>query len=98
MKKKTKWLAAAIGAVVIAGTSAATVALAHPRSSAGTGPACRGPGMGQGGGHGADMMGIHFLFAHRDSIARTVTEIPGGVQGSCRGDARRLAADSGRKI
>jgi hypothetical protein len=79
MNTKTKWLVAAIGAVVIAGTSAATVALAHPRSSAGTG-ACRGPGMGQGGGHGEDMMGIHFLFAHRDSIARTVTEIPGGVQ------------------
>jgi hypothetical protein len=36
--------------------------------------------MGQGRGHGADMMGIHFLFAHRDSIARMVTEIPGGVQ------------------
>ena len=84
MNQKTKWLAVAIGTVVIAGTGAATVALAHPRSSAGTGPACRGPGMGagmgQGGGHGADMMGIHFLFAHRDSIARTVTEIPGGVQ------------------
>jgi hypothetical protein len=80
MNKKTKWLAAAIGALVIAGTSAATMALAHPRSSAGPGPACRGPGMGPGGGHGADMMGVHFLFAHRDSIARTVTEIPGGVQ------------------
>ena len=80
MNKKTKWLAVAIGAVVIAGTGAATVALAHPRTAAGTGSACRGPGMGQGSGHGADMMGIHFLFAHRESIARTVTEIPGGVQ------------------
>ena len=26
------------------------------------------------------MMGIHFLFAHRDEITRTVTEVPSGVR------------------
>jgi hypothetical protein len=80
MSTKTKWLAAAIGAAAIAGTSAAAVALAHPRPAANAAPACGGPGMERGGGHDADMMGIHFLFAHRNSIARTVTEIPSGVE------------------
>jgi uncharacterized protein len=80
MSKKTRWLAVAIGAAVIAAAGSATVALARPGARAETVPACRGPGMGQGGGHRADMMGIHFLFAHRDSITRTVTEIPGGVR------------------
>jgi hypothetical protein len=43
-------------------------------------------GMGMGHGdhpgdaHGADMQGIHFLFAHRDAITRTVTEVPQGVR------------------
>ena len=27
-----------------------------------------------------DMMGIHALFAHRDAIDRSVTDIPGGVR------------------
>jgi hypothetical protein len=39
--------------------------------------------MGHADGPGspaADMQGIHFLFAHRDSITRTVTEVPQGVR------------------
>ena len=39
-----------------------------------------GKGNGHGNGHGADMVGIHSLFAHRDGIDRSVTEIPGGVR------------------
>ena len=38
-----------------------------------------GPGPGTaatGPGSGADMMGIHFLFAHRDEIPRTVAQVP----------------------
>jgi hypothetical protein len=80
MSKTAKWLLVAAGAAVVAVGSTAAVALGRPRPSADAAPACRGPGMGHGGGHGADMRGIHFLFAHRNSIVRTVTEIPGGVR------------------
>jgi uncharacterized protein len=80
MNKKTKWLSVGIGAAVIAAAGSTTVTLAGSDPSAETGPGCGGPGMGHGAGHRADMMGIHFLFAHRDSIRRNVTEIPGGVR------------------
>jgi uncharacterized protein len=75
------WLGIALGVALMAGGG---VALAWPRAPVETAPACRGPGVGHGGGagtgHGTDMMGIHALFAHRKSITRTVTEIPGGVR------------------
>ena len=48
-----------------------------------------GPGAGHGGdgaGPGGDMMGIHFLFAHRDEIRRTVVQIPGGVRTTTEAD------------
>jgi uncharacterized protein len=80
MSKKTRWLAVAMGAAALAAAGSVTVALARQGPTAETVPGCGGPGMGQGGGHRADMMGIHFLFARRDSITRTVTEIPGGVR------------------
>jgi len=48
--------------------------------------------MGPGGGHGADMMGIHALFAQRDRIQRTVTQIPGGVRTTTESDDPGVAA------
>ena len=82
MIRTHRWLAVALAVALTGGAIA--VALAQSRTPAEAAPAHRGHGMehggGPGGGHGADMMGIHFLFAHRDSIARTVTEIAGGVQ------------------
>ena len=92
MRRKTKWLGVAIGAAAIAAAGSATVALACAGPTAKTVPTCRGPGMGQGGGHRADMMGIHFLFAHRDSITRTVTEIPAGVRTLTEADDPSVAA------
>jgi len=88
MTKKNMWLAVALGTAVMAAASGATVALARSRSTAAAAPVCRGPGMGMGmgqedghgNGHGADMMGIHSLFAHREQITRKVTEIPSGVR------------------
>jgi hypothetical protein len=49
-------------------------------------------GGGMTDGHGADMQGIHFLFAHRDAIQRTVTEIPGGVRTVTETDDPYIAA------
>lgn len=51
-----------------------------------------GPGMGPGGAHGPDMMGIHYLFAHRGEIQRTVTQIPGGVRTTTESDDPSVAA------
>ena len=49
-----------------------------------------GRGMGPGGGHGmgpgGNMMRIHSLFASRDQIRRTVTQIPGGVRATTESD------------
>lgn len=49
-------------------------------------------GIGPGGGHGADMMGIHTLFANRDQIHRTVTQIPGGVRTTTEADDPAVVA------
>jgi hypothetical protein len=43
-------------------------------------------------GTGADMMALHFLFAHRDEIQRTVTEIPAGVRTTTQSDTPAVAA------
>jgi len=51
-----------------------------------------GRGMGPGGGHGPDMMGIHALFAQRDRIERTVTPIPGGVRTTTESDDPAVVA------
>jgi len=85
MTNKRKALGIALGLAVVAGASGAAVAFAHAQSPDEGAPGCGGPGMGRGGnghgnGHGGDMAGIHSLFAHRDRINRSVTEIPGGVR------------------
>jgi hypothetical protein len=95
MIRTHKRLAIAFAMVLTA--SAAAAAVARSRSpAADAAPACQGPGMdhhrGHGSGHGADMMGIHFLFAHRDAIRRSVTEIPGGVRTVTESDDPTVAA------
>jgi len=97
MGRKTKLIVVTAGLVVAGALGAATAVFAHP----GGGPAgrgggmCGGPGMGgmgPGGGHGGDMMGIHALFAHRDQIQRTVTQIPGGVRTTTESDDPAVVA------
>lgn len=90
-------LAATLG---LAGATA--VAVAHqPNASGEQRGMCGAHGMGMGPGaghrgdgpgHGADMMGIHFLFAHRDEIRRTVVQIPGGVRTTTEADDPAVAA------
>lgn len=84
MKSRTRIAALSAGlAIALVGT--ATAVLAHPgRGSQGRGGMC--DGMGRGGGHGGDMMGIHALFAARDQIRRTVTPISGGVKTTTESD------------
>ena len=53
--------------------------------------AARDGGHGAWGGNG-DMMGIHALFAHRDQIRRTVTQIPGGVRTTTESDDPAVVA------
>lgn len=82
-KNKNRWIVVAV-ALAVAGASGAAVAFAHPQSPDEGAPGCGGPGLGQGrghgSGHGGDMAGIHALFANRQGINRSVTEIPGGVR------------------
>lgn len=90
-------LAASLGLAALA-----TAAWAHqPTASGGQRGICGGPGMGMGPGsghvgdgpeHGADMMGIHFLFAHRDEIRRSVVQIPGGVRTTTEADDPAVTA------
>ena len=90
-------LAATLG---LAGLAA--VAWAHQPTASGVPRGmCGGPGMGMGpgtghggdgSGHGADMMGIHFLFAHRNEIRRSVVQIPGGVRTTTEADDPAVAA------
>ena len=63
-----------------------------PGAGHGMGGPGAGPGMGPGGGHGGDMMGIHYLFAHRDQIHRAVTKISGGVRTTTESDDPDVAA------
>jgi hypothetical protein len=95
-------------AMVIAGGLVVTAAaLARARSSAEErGAVCGGQGMGRGSGHemgpggghgmgpggGADMMGIHFLFAHRDDIRRSVANVARGVRTTTESDDPNVAA------
>jgi hypothetical protein len=85
--------AALVAAFAVTGVLGVTTAvLAHPEG----GPSCRGGvcggGMGRGGGHGGDMKGIHALFAQRDQIRRTVTQIPGGVRATTESDDPAVVA------
>lgn len=98
MKSRIRMTALGVGLTVAGALGFATGVLAHPAGGppdhGGTcgaahamGPARGGHGMmGPGGGHGADMMGIHSLFASRDQIRRTVTAIPGGVRATTESD------------
>jgi hypothetical protein len=94
MNRKHKWLAVTLGLSVVA--TAAAVALPRAGTSEAAAPACRGGGMQHGGGtqggHCEDMPAIHFLFAHRAEISRTVTEIPGGVRTLTETDNPAVAA------
>ena len=88
MKPWKKMAAVSIGLGLAGVLGAATAVFAH----AGGGPPpgggmCRADrGMGPGGGHGRDMKQIHALFAQRDQIRRTVTQIPGGVRTTTESD------------
>jgi len=97
--KKMKLLAVALPATLgLAGITA--VALAHqPTASDNQRGMCGGGGMEMGPGarhgaegHGADMEGIHFLFAHRNEIRRAVVQIPGGVRTTTEADDPAVAA------
>jgi len=94
MQSKTK-RAALSAALVIAGVfGVATVVLAHGAGGPppGRGGMCGGNRMGPRGGGGGDMMGIHALFARRDEIRRTVTQIPGGVRATAESDDPAVVA------
>lgn len=88
MKSWKKMAAASVGLALAGVLGAATAVFAHPGGGASRGGGmCGGSrGMGPGGGHGGDMMGIHALFAQRDQIRRTVTQIPGGVRTTTESD------------
>jgi len=91
MQAKTK-RAALSAALAIAGVlGVATAVFAHGGGGPpGRGGMCGG-GMEPGGGHG-DMRGIHSLFARRDQIRRTVTQIPGGVRATTESDDPAVVA------
>jgi hypothetical protein len=78
----------------VLGVAAAVFAHGAGGSPRGGGAMCgRGMGMGPGGGHaGGDMMAIHALFANRDQIHRTVTQIPGGVRTTTESDDPAVVA------
>jgi hypothetical protein len=86
-------LAALVAGLAMTGVvGVATAVLAHPAGGPpGRGGMCGG-GMGPGGDHRGDMMGIHALFARRDAIRRTVTQIPGGVRATTESDDPAVAA------
>jgi Spy/CpxP family protein refolding chaperone len=83
-------LAAGLATVGVLGFAAGV--LAHP----GGGPPERGGmcggGHGMGPGGGGDMMQIHALFASRDQIRRTVTQIPRGVRATTESDNPAVVA------
>lgn len=94
MQSKTKRAAALSAAFAVAGVlGVATSVFAHGAGGPpGRGRMCGGNRMGPGGGHGGDMMGIHALFARRDQIHRTVSQIPGGVRATTESDDPAVVA------
>jgi len=96
MKRSSRVVGVSVGLAIAAVVGVATAVFAHPgRSSSAQHGMCGGgmaAGMGPGGGHGADMQGIHALFANRDQIHRTVTQIEGGVRTTTEADDPAVAA------
>jgi uncharacterized protein len=98
MKRRTRVVALSIGLAAAALIGVGTAVFAHPGGApAGQHGMCgggmgMGMGMGPGGGHGGDMQGIHALFANRNQIHRTVTQIPGGVRTTTEADDPAVAA------
>lgn len=96
MQNRTRFIVVTAGLATAAALAVATAVFAHPAA----GPSNRGGGMcgpgmgsmGPGAGHGADMAEIHALFAHRDQIRRTVTQIPGGVRTTTESDDPAVVA------
>lgn len=94
MKRSSSVVAVSVGVAVAALVGVGTAVFAHP----GRGPSPQhgmcggGMGMGPGGGPGGDMRGIHALFADRDQIHRTVTQIQGGVRATTEADDPAVAA------
>lgn len=88
MKRNTRVVAVSIGLAIAALAGVSTAVLAEGRGApAGQHGMCGGGmGMGPGGGHAGDMRGIHALFANRDQIHRTVTQIEGGVRTTTEAD------------
>jgi len=82
MQRNTRVVAVSMGLAIAAVAGVATAVFAQGRGApAGQHGTCGGGmGMGMGAGHGGDMRGIHALFANRDQIHRTVTQIQGGVR------------------
>jgi hypothetical protein len=94
MKRRSRIVAVSIALVIAAVVGVATAVVAHPGGGPSTqnGMCGGGMGMGPGGGHGGDMMRIHGLFANRDRIHRTVTQIQGGVRTTTEADDPAVAA------
>jgi hypothetical protein len=94
MKSKIRVAALSAGLAGAAVLGIATAVFAHPESKQqpGRGGMCGGHGMGPAGGHGADMMGVHALFASRNQIRRTVTQIPRGVTATTESDDAAVVA------
>jgi uncharacterized protein len=81
MHSKMKKTGLTAGLVIVGALVIATAVFAHGAGGPpGRGGMCGGNRMGPGAGGGGDMKGIHALFARRDQIQRTVTQVPGGVQ------------------
>jgi hypothetical protein len=92
MQSKPKRTALAAGLAIAGMLGVATAVFAHGAGGPpGRGGMCGNP-MGPGGGRGGDMMGIHALFARRDQIRRTVTQIPGGVRATTESDDPAVVA------
>jgi hypothetical protein len=99
--KKITLIAAPLAATLGLAGMAAVALAQQPTASDNPRGMCGGRGIGMGpgvgvrhgaDGHGADMGGIHFLFAHRDEIRRAVVQIPGGVRTTTEADDPAVAA------
>jgi uncharacterized protein len=91
MQLKTK-AAAMLAGLTIAFAGISTAVLAHPPGGPPGRGGMGGGRMGPGGGHRGDMREIHALFARRDEIRRTVTQIPGGVKATTESDNPAVVA------
>jgi hypothetical protein len=94
MKSRSTMAALSVGLAIAGVVGVGTAVFAHgPGGAPRAGGMCGGGrGMGPGGGHAGDMRGIHALFANRDQIHRTVTQIPGGVRTTTEADDPAVVA------